>query len=196
MAASVPTTEPSEVTAGDTWTWRVSFTDYSSASFTLSYVLAGIDVLAWSPSFVTAQTDGSFLVAIPTSETAKLRAGIYRFVRVLSDGTTRSSTDLPFLNILADPATLEAGDAQPREERDLEVVRAAIAGRLKDGMQGYMIGGRQVQYLTPTELRKEEAILLSKLAKLRNGGQNPFFTPVRFEFTNASGADPNRQGWA
>lgn len=177
MAARVATCEPTDVTAGDTWQWIVNDTDYPSSLFALAYVIAGVDKLVLDATSCVPQPDNSFLVTATKSVTM-LSAGIYRFVRTFSDSTTRISQDLQPLTVAADPATLAAGDAQPKQEVLLAYIEAALEGRYLDGMAGYMIGGKQVQYVAPEALRAERAALRAELAALRTGGRDPLGTVV------------------
>lgn len=195
MAADVLTHEPQVVTAGDTWTWQVAFSNYAADTYTLAYVVKGGGgfELQWSASYAVAQTDGSFLVTIPASATAGLGEGSYTFARLVTltaTGARQPSENFPTLarlTVLANPETMSAADAQPYQELHIGYIEAALAGRYVDGMQGYMIGGKQVQFIPPSELRKELASLRAELAAIRSGGTDPLGRTIRFQFDRPTG---------
>ena len=112
----LPTIEPTQATAGDTWQWQRAFDDYPIGDgWLLSYGLNGLDVLTWNPSWAT--NDGAtWTITIPKASTG-LKAGSYEVTAILtgSAGGTglsngqRVTFPRPPLVVLPDPAGQAAG---------------------------------------------------------------------------------------
>jgi len=68
---------------------------------------------------------------------------------------------------------VEEEEETPTTQELLELIDKAIAMRLRGGaVQSYSIGGRNLQYMTLSELRNLRAELLSQLAAQKGGGRN------------------------
>lgn len=159
MAPTTPRGEPTTVTAGDTWTWLKSFRDYvpteGAGTWTLSYAIVGVDKLVWSASWLTTGT-GDWTVTIPAASTTGLGAGTYRWTAILTGGGTlagqRVTPETGVLTVLANPATLKAGDTLSSAAKNLAIVEAKLEGRLTADLESYSIGGRSVSSIPIGEL--------------------------------------------
>jgi hypothetical protein len=169
MAPPVPTTEPTQATAGSTMTWRHASGTYPvSEGWTLSYSLNGVSKLTWSAGWVAA--DGQ-TVTIPAASTAVLKAGRYEFTRIFTGSGLfagqRYTETLPSLSITADPATQAPGAAVATAETNLVAVEAAIARRVAgDEPVEYTIGGRSVTKMSMKELMQLRAMFLAEIRRL------------------------------
>lgn len=178
MAPTVPQGEPSEVTAGDTWTWLKAFKDYrpteGAGTWTLSYAIVGPDKLVWDASWVTTGT-GDWTVEIPAASTANLLKGTYRWTAILTGGGTlsgdRGTPAAGVFTVLPNPATLKAGDTLSSAAKNLALVEAALEGRLTADMQSYSIGGRSVTAIPVSELYALRAQFRNELWRERNPGK-------------------------
>lgn len=184
MAPVVPTIEPTDVTAGSTWTWKMSSGIYPiSEGWTLSYAIRGLAALAWSTSWIS--NDGSsFTIVIPPASTLPLKEGSYEFTRIWAgSGSYAGQTfyeQLPTLTVQADPVTAIAGARVPMVEQAYTAVKAAYYARLAgDEPEEYTIGGRSVRKMSISDLWKQLCILASRVTRLRNGGELPGYQ-VRF----------------
>lgn len=186
MAATVPTREPTQITAGDTvqWTRTDLSGDYSAADgWALTYYIVGAVNLS-----VTATADGTgFDVTISATSSATLTTGDYALTgRVSKDGevfTVYSGR----LNVLPNLATAEAGSETRsywRKYRD--DIRAALAVYGTDGTQAYTImGERAVTLRTLDDWHKalalaESMVSAEEAAAGRGGGKN-----ILMRFRNA-----------
>lgn len=147
--ADTPTIEPSSVNAGDTWRWTRSLADYpASAGWALSYTL----INASAKITVNASASGDdHAVTVPAATTAGYAAGTYDWrARVSKAGEvyTVGEGRLTVRNAFS-AATF---DARTHARKTLDAIEAVIEGRASSEVSYYMIGNRQLRYMTPAEL--------------------------------------------
>ena len=149
---TIPTTEPSQVRAGDTVKWTRSLSDYlPDDSWVLTYVLRGpegeIDITA------SDNGDGTHLVNVAPATTAAWAAGEYEWIAQVSDGTDVYTADYGTIVILPDLAEHSGSyDHRSWTKRSLDAVEAVLEGRASRSDQTYSIGTRQLQHMSHTEL--------------------------------------------
>ena len=182
IAASVPTSEPTSLAAGDTWTWRRAFPDYPTADYVLSYAIRGASRLDWDTDWVT-ESGNTYLVTIPAADTADLLPGTYRWVANVVDAATgleRWTAGSGVFTVTPNYDTYAAGDAQTHNEKMLALVEAALEERLTgvaDGGRGsvenYAVEGRQVSLIPTEQLSVLRAKYQRAVYKERNNGAAP-----------------------
>lgn len=148
MTAAIPTVEPAELVAGDTWTWTKSFTDYPATTWTLRYYLR-------SPAgeiAITAAASGSdYLVSVAAATTATYKAGRYFWNAVVTSGSERYPVGGGSFVVKPDPAATGAGfDGRSHARKTLEAIEAVIEGRATKDQSEYSIGSRMLKR-TPIE---------------------------------------------
>lgn len=186
MAETVPSGEPTTLTAGNTWSWTRTFPDYapseSGGTWTLSYAIVGLDRLQWSAGWVTT-SGGVWTVTVPATAT-NLRPGAYQWTAILTGGSgyagQRFTPASGVLTIAANPANLKAGDTVSFAERTLAVVEAALEGRLTADMESYSIGGRSVTAIPVAELYAMRQRLRTEVWRIQNPGKPLPGFAVRF----------------
>lgn len=186
MAPVVPSDVPSTLRAGDSLHFTATFPDYPvSEGWSLSYVLRGIGQLDTSATEITAGDTGvDWDVLIAADRTQVLDAGTYTWFAVMTgSGDTDGLRNIVAegrIVVTANPLDADAGDFRAQCEKDLEVVQAALASRLTDDMQSYMIGGRQVVLIPIRELYAIETRLKRQVWKLQHPGES--FPKIRLVF--------------
>lgn len=183
-----PTAIPAQLTAGDTWTWERSLSDYpASDGWVLSYGIVGELHLEWDGDWHTA--DGALhVIAIPMAVTADLGSGgSYRFVEYATKAATSERFTLctEVRLVAADPAQFAPGDGLSWARRMLTKCEAFLEGHLEDGVQYQMIGTRQLQHIPLPELRSYMSYLRERIAKERAAGRGPLGRPIRFGLSGA-----------
>lgn len=191
MAPTTPTGVPSELTAGDSWIWRIADqADYpQSEGWALKYELNGKVVLhdidaEWQTSGDDA---GYWLVTIAPASTADMEKGRYTLVgRMVGSGDyanreyTVSQTSVV---VKQNPRTAIDADFQSHNERTLAILEAAIEGRLTADIQSYQVAGRAVAKIPMTELVQLRATYAAAVHQERTGtfGRriDVSFVPVR-----------------
>jgi hypothetical protein len=166
MAATIPTTEPISIIAGDTAKFTRSFSEYSAADgWTLAYELRGPSVLTVA---ATTDTDGAgFAVTIAAADSGTLLPGLYLwFARASLDGEVYT-VDQGTLTVQPNPATAQPGDLQSDAEKELVLVNAQIKELLATPTESYSIGQRSAARRTLAELTTYRGVLIAKLGKQR-----------------------------
>jgi hypothetical protein len=169
LAYTVPTSEPSVLTAGDSWWWDRYVSDYPpSDGYTLKYQFKG------EASFtVTAATSSSGdyyeVREAPATHTAAT-AGPYRLIGYVVKSTTeRWPVFDGLVELLADPST-NTGDQRTANEIVLDAIQGAISGRITRDQEEVEINGRRVKFIPITELVKLESVYINRVAAEKNGG--------------------------
>lgn len=157
MAADIPTTEPAELVAGDTWRWDRSFADYSPTDgWELSYAVRGpSDLDAVFGDEVTA-VGGGFEIRVPAAKTT-LTPGNYQLVGFMVNGAERDTVVVCPLLVQPDPAS--AVNALSTDERLLAAIEAVIAGRATVDHEETQVNGRRVKNIPFLELLEIRGLL-------------------------------------
>lgn len=178
MAATVPTTEPTVISAGDNVLFTRSLADYPADAWTLTYVLSnGLHAYSF-----TAFADGTtFSVNTHSPVTALYAPGEYRLTGTVSDGVEQHTVYSGLLTVLPNGSV-----ATPLEYRSwaavaLANIEAAIvidAGR--GSILEYTINGRSVR-ASFSEAIKMRDYLLSQVNIANNlgGSQRKILTRFR-----------------
>jgi hypothetical protein len=160
MAPVTPVGVPATLVAGDTLLFSVSYGDFPvSEGWLLSMSIVGAGQLQTTAGEITEDDGVTWTVTVPASRTATLNSqpGVYRWFHYMTGSGSyagiRYTVAEGRIEILANPAQAQNGDFRFQEEKDLEVIDAAIAGRITDDMKAYTIRGRQVVMLELSELR-------------------------------------------
>lgn len=128
MSVTIPTTEPQQLQAGDSISWKISLADYpASVGWYLKYRLLAssgkIDIQS------VADGDGH-LVAITAATSAAWTAGTYTMQRMVTNGTDRYTLDTRTIQILPDlSAATAATDTRTQARRALDAINAVLEGR-------------------------------------------------------------------
>ena len=126
MAASIPTTEPTSLRAGNTWQWRrEDLSDYPAGTWTLTYYFRNSS----SHFNVVASADGdAFAVSVAVADSAKA-PGWYDWVAVVTDGTNQHDVDAGRMEVLPDWSASQAADGRIFARKMLDYIEAALLDR-------------------------------------------------------------------
>lgn len=127
MAYTVPTTEPAQLRAGDTWQWRrEDLSDYPASAWTLTYYFRS----AAAYFDVTATADGdAFEVSVAKATTAAKTAGWYDWFAMVDDGAERYQVDSGRVEVLANVAAAAAYDARTFARKMVDSIEDALESR-------------------------------------------------------------------
>ena len=144
------TSEPSQITAGDSLAWSASFSDYLPGDgWTLSYGLTGASTQRID---ATTGPDGlSFAVALPTTATAAWTPGCYLLTAFVNrgNGTERVTLYSRALEVLPNPT---AAAPTTHAQRCLALIEAAMEGRIPRGLEETTIDGQMISRIPMKEL--------------------------------------------
>lgn len=176
MTIEVPTNEPRELRAGDTWQWRrEDLTDYPASSWVLTYRFKN----AAGGFEIAASADGdNHAVTVAAATTSGYTAGVYDWAAQAVSGTTKHTVDTGRLTVLANlfaGTATAASDQRTHAQTVLDAVEALLENRATLDQQEYQIGGRMLKRMPITDLLKLRNFYKSEVAnetaaeKLRNG---------------------------
>lgn len=145
-----PTTEPRELTAGDTWAWLKTLGDYPATSWTLTYKLASRE----HELTITCTASGSDHAAnVTAANSANVKPGLYDYMGYVDDGAgTRYTVVRGQLTVKANPASVGAGhDPRSFNKRMVDAIEATMENRATPGqreMVQYALADRSVTFDT------------------------------------------------
>ena len=176
--------EPEKLTSGVTWKWKKTISDYPASEWTLTYYLRKDGATATSFS-ATADGD-THLVTVTAATTAGYAAGIYDIVGVVVKAAEKYVVYDGIFEVLTNPATAGAYDPRTHARRVLDLIEAALEGRIPNGMESYSIGGRSINKIPLNQLRelyekyKQDVIMEEQAERLVNGRRSGKSIGVRF----------------
>lgn len=178
MAPTVPFGHPTQVRAGDTWTWRIAYSDYPiSEGWVYSVAITSVssatqEPLTWDEAWVT--DDGSeWTVTIPATTTDDFLAGGYRLTAFVTLSSQRYSPYSAPLLVEADSASLAAGDGISHARRMVAAIEEVLAGRVPADVESYQINGRALNRIPVKDLHLLRNQYRQEAWREANGGQNP-----------------------
>lgn len=155
MSVTIPTTEPQQLTAGDSISWKISLADYpASQGWYLKYCLLSSN----GKIDIQSAADGDdHLVIITAATSAAWVAGTYTMQRMVTNDTDRYTLDTRTVQILADlSAATGATDTRTQARRALDAINAVLEGRASRSDAEYEVtsGGatRKLKSLTAEQL--------------------------------------------
>jgi hypothetical protein len=191
MAPVLPQREPCVATAGDTWEWTRSFTDFPvSEGWDLSYAFVSRTgeqaPLTWDDAWVT--DDGQqWTVSIPAAITKDLDAGGYAWQAFVTLAGKRHTAGSGTTLVASDLATADSTSELKHAAEQLLAVRAEIKARLDgtgSGIETYQLGPRALGLIPFKDLVDYEAKLATKVNRLTNPGT--FGRDIRSRYRRAS----------
>lgn len=139
--------EPSEIRAGDAFTWTKTLSEYPASTHTLEYILFNADkriVIATTP-------DGDdFDIDVASATSAAYLAGDYDWIAQASIAGERYTADSGKITIL--PDVLAAQDGRSFAQRSLAAIEAVMENRASMDQEAYTINGRSLSRTPALEL--------------------------------------------
>jgi hypothetical protein len=176
--------EPEKLTAGVTWKWKKTISDYPASEWTLTYYLRKDGATA--TSFSAAADGDSYLVTVAAATTAAYASGIYDFIGWVIKGTEKFEVFNSMIEVLPNPTNSSAYDPRSHARRVMELLEAAMEGRVPNGMESYSIGGRSISKIPLSQLRelwekyKQDVVMEEQAERLVNGRRSGKNIGVRF----------------
>ena len=130
VSYTIPTIEPSEVRAGDTWEWTRTLADWPASVWTLTYILHN----ATAKETIVATADGDdHSVSVAPAVTALIAAGRYDWIAQVSDGVSRYQVDSGAMDVQPDLSAVASYDGRSHARIMLDALEAILEGRATDG---------------------------------------------------------------
>lgn len=191
----VPTTEPTTLIPGTTWSWTKTLADYPpSEGWAFQYQLTGKSSLNFSAA--ADPTNTFWMVTVAPSVSAPVAAGPYRLTGLVSlSGNTYPAV---FGTVTMEPNPLVANGTDQRSFAEImlglleQEIQSRVNGNVR-AVNSYAVDGRSFNMLTLAELRTERNRFAWEVQALFGGGSNP---PVEIQFGPMPGAAiPGSANW-
>ena len=155
MAADIPTTEPTEARAGDTWKWTKTLADYpASEGWALTYRFKS----ATAAFEVAASASGDdYSVTVAATTTDDIAAGFYTWVAQVSLAGEKYTVDSGPFTVNPDFHTGTASaayDGRSHARIVVDAIEAVIEGRASRDQEAYEIAGRSLKRTPIADLLK------------------------------------------
>lgn len=172
--------EPTKLTAGTTWSWDREVPGHSaSAGWQLRYALRGphdLDIEA-------TESGDRYAVSVSATTTADVLPGSYRLAGLIErEGDRHIVYDG---HLVVEPNPLATVNTKTHAARALEVVEAAIEGRLTADQESFQIGGKSVTRIPMRDLLRLRGTYAAQVYRERNPGR--LGPPVEVMFTPPGG---------
>lgn len=163
---------PSQITAGTSLDVRLCFTAYQPPAWTAYVALRGPSAID-----ITATQDGTLhRFTRAAAVTATWLPGSYLAALRVTDGTQVVEVERFELKVLADVASLSAGyEARSHVERMLAAIEAVLENRGTLEQQRYMIKGRELYRVPPSELLSLRDRYRAELRRMKAASNGTLF---------------------
>src|SRR3972149_3035963 len=150
--ADIPSTEPSEIVAGDTLKFKKSLSDYPATIWTLTYYL----LKSGTQITFSGTADGTdHLINVANTTTAGWTAGICKFESYISKTGERYEISSGTIEVKPNLATQTSGyDTRSHAKKVLDALESLLEGKASRDVMQITINGQSISKLTPDELRK------------------------------------------
>jgi len=183
MARTVPTIEPIQARAGDTWEWTKALSDYPASTWTLSYVFYN----ASGVINITASADGdTHSVDVAPATTGAYTAGRYDWSASVTDGTDVYQIGSGVTQVLPDLSAASTYDGRSHARTMLDAIDALLENRASAGDLDIVKsarGGRELQRGDIIKMRNHYAAIVRQeddAQKIARGESPSRLVQVRF----------------
>lgn len=167
---AIRTKTPSQIIAGDTAEWLLSFQDYPASSWALSFVLVKTGIKL---SFSASTSGDDYLVTVPKATTSAWVAGEYAYQAVVTSATQRFVVETGVIEVLADFAQAATGvDARSDNKIMVDLLIAVLKARASNPVVEYTIANRHLRNKTDKEIRDELDYWRARLRAEEAGEKN------------------------
>ena len=151
MAATIPTTEPLQFTAGDSVKWTIAIPDYAASDGNvLSYSFVN-SAGAFTESTSTADGD-SHAIVITAADSVDFTAGVYTWqAYITTSGSERYQVRAGTTLVKTNYAT-GAFDSRSHVKKVLDAIEEVIEGRASEDAAALSVAGRSITKMTLEEL--------------------------------------------
>lgn len=154
MTAAIPTIEPAQLRAGDTWKWTRSLVDYPATAWTLKYrfksAAGGFEIIA-------APSGSDYSIVASATTTAAFAAGRYEWAAWVEQGDEKYTIAGGLIEVLpnlrAGTATA-AQDTRSHARKTLDAIQAVLENRATLDQMSYTIANRTLQRMPIGDLLK------------------------------------------
>lgn len=176
---------PKEITAGFTYEWQESFSQYPASTYGLTATFI-LNTYGNTRYTVTAVANGDgFSFTIPATVSADFTAGNYKLYLFVTLGAAKYLVGNQDVVIKANPLTA-TGDTRSHIQKVLDAIEAVLENRATQEYQSMSINGYSITQMSPEELLKLRSYYKNELRKannldrINNGGSPSNTIKVKF----------------
>ena len=176
---------PKEITAGFTYEWQESFSQYPASTYGLTATFI-LNTYGNTRYTVTAVANGDgFSFTIPATVSADFTAGNYKLYLFVTLGAAKYLVGNQDVVIKANPLTA-TGDTRSHIQKVLDAIEAVLENRATQEYQSMSINGYSITQMSPEELLKLRSYYRNELRKannldrINNGGSPTNTIKVKF----------------
>ncbi len=153
MSALIPSTEPLKVNAGSTIQWQKALSNYpASEGWSLSYSF--VSTVGNRFDVASAASGSDYLVTISAATSALIFPGVWTWQSYVTKASERFFVDDGQMEFLPDYSSQTTTlDTRSHAKKCLDLIMAAMEGRLPSGLESYNIGGVDIRMIGLVQLR-------------------------------------------
>lgn len=170
---TVPTTEPTQLVAGDTWTWDRALADYPAPTWSLTYVF----VNATQRFTIDSAASGTaHRMSLTAAQSSTKIAGDYTWVLFAKSSGQRYQVATGRMTILPNFEADRPFDTRGHARRTLDAIEAVLENRASLDQQAYTINGRSLTRMPIADLLRLRDTYRAEVAReqaaerLKQGG--------------------------
>lgn len=160
----IPTKEPTELVAGNTWRWDRDFADFPAGTWTLEYRLKNATASLSINGAQIVASGTTHQVTVPASTTSGYAAGRYQWQAYATSGGERYLAAAGELVVTPNLAAAGNYDGRSPARKMLDMIEAYLADANNLTAARYQIGGRSLDRWDRSKLIAERSRLQFEVA--------------------------------
>jgi hypothetical protein len=178
--------EPTELIAGNTWTWTRTFADYPAGTWSLAYHFKCAEGSFGISGAEVVASGTAFSITKAASATATIPPGRYRWQAYVTNGAVRQLADEGWLEVQRDFAASGTFDPRSSARQIVDAITAYLADPDNLNAASYALNGRSLSRWPREQLLNELSRWESRVAseeaaeRLRAGLKTRKTVYVRF----------------
>lgn len=169
-SSAYPTLEPSTLTAGDFWAWKLALSDYPASLYDLRYDFQSHGVGTEKQSLSAVASGDDFHVTVTSTASRKWVPAEYAWAATIIQKADVSLTAVlrrGVIRILPDPTVV--GDSRTANRKMLDLIDDVLHGRASTEMvNSISFGGKTFGMLSPKEILEVRAYYADRVEEEDN----------------------------
>lgn len=164
LVMDIPTTEPAELVAGNTWRWDREFADFPAGTWTLEYRFKNATASFAITGSAIVASGTTHQITVPAATTVAFTAGRYQWQAYVTSGSTRYVAADGELVVTPDFAAVGNYDGRSPARKMLDAIETYLADPSNLTAASYQIGNRSLDRMKRTDLLAERTRLQFEVA--------------------------------
>ena len=172
-SANYPTKEPTEVQAGDRWTWKRTdlIGDYPHTAYALSYVFRR-EITGERIAITASGSTEAYTVEVSSATTANYEAGTYHWVAYITRSSDSARIEIDYGTMTVQPnRSTDSSDPRSFAQIALDNIEAYLKDPTNLAAASYSIAGRSLSRWNREDLLREREVLKGEVVRERRAEQ-------------------------